>query len=120
MRNTDAAYGAARAGDADRGAHCLLSPDAFERGVDAKAAGQCAHAFHGRLAALAHDIRCAERFRERDPVRMAAQDDDLLGAKAFGSDDAAQADRAIANHGHFLTLADLCRPRRMMAGPHYI
>ena len=88
--------------------------------MDAKAAGQCAHAFHGLLAALAHDIRCAERFRQCDPVGVAAQNDDLLGAEAPGGDDAAQADGAVTDDGHFLAVADLCHSGCMMAGPHHV
>ena len=106
--------------DVDRGAHRLLGADAFEDGVNAKAAGQCAHAFHGLLAALAHDVRCAERFRQRNSVGMAAQDDDLFGAKALGSDDAAQADSAVANHGHFFSVVNSCHSGRMVAGPHHV
>ena len=41
--------------------------------------------------------------RERDPVGVAAHDDDLLGPEALGGDDAAQADRAVADDG------DACR-----------
>jgi len=89
MRNTDASDGAARPGDAERGVHRMLGADAFEDGIDAEAAGQRAHAFDSLLPALTDDIRCAESLCKRDPVGMAAQDDDLFGAKALGSDDAA-------------------------------
>jgi len=89
MRNTDAAHGAARPDDADRRAHRLLGADAFENRVGAEAAGQRMHAFHRLFAALAHDVRRAECFRQHDAIGMPTQDDDLFGAEALGADDAA-------------------------------
>jgi hypothetical protein len=38
---------------------------------------------------------------------MAARDNDLLGAEAFGDNDTAQADGAVADDRHFLALAAL-------------
>jgi hypothetical protein len=98
----------------------LLAAYAFENRVGAEAAGQRMHAFDRLFAALAHDVASAERFRQRDPIGMPAQDDDLLGAEAFGGDDTAQADGAVADDRNFLALVDLCRPGRMMAGPHHV
>ena len=63
----------------------LLSADAFEDTVNAKAVSQCSYALSRLLATLAHHIGGAERFRERDPVGVAAQDDDLFGAEAFAA-----------------------------------
>src|SRR5216117_1632612 len=54
--DTDAAHGAAWTGNGDRGAHGLVCADALEDGVDARAAGQLAHALDRFLAALAHDV----------------------------------------------------------------
>ena len=88
--------------------------------MDAEAAGRCAHAFDRFLAALAHDVRRAECFRQRDAIGMATQNDDLFGAEALGGDDAAQADRAVADHGHFFSVVDSCHSRRMMAGSHHV
>jgi len=101
----DAAHGATRTGDADRGEHGLVRADALEDGVDAKATGQLAHALDRLLAALAHDVRCAELIGERDPVRVAAQEDDPLGTEAPGGNDAAQADGAVTDDGHRLAAA---------------
>jgi hypothetical protein len=57
----------------------------------------------------AHDVRCAELSRQRDPIGMATEDDDLLSAEAPGGDDAAQADGAVSNNGHRLPRADFGR-----------
>ena len=66
--------------------------------MNPEAAGQLADSRDRLLPALAHDVRRAEFFRQRDPVGMAAQDDDLLGAETAGGDDATQADGAVADH----------------------
>ena len=75
--------------------------------MDADAAGELAHALDRLVAALAHDVGGAELARQRDPVGVAAEDDDLLGAEALGGDHAAQADGAVADDGHRLAGADL-------------
>src|SRR5438034_97479 len=80
------ADGTTRSDNADRGEHGLLGADALEDGVDAEAARQLAHARHPLLATLAHDVRCAKLFRQRDPVPMAAENEDLLGAQASCGD----------------------------------
>src|SRR5439155_2170391 len=84
MGDTHAADGATGQSDADRGKHGLVGAYALEDGVDPCAAGQVAHALDCLLAALAHDVRCAEISRQRDAIRMAAQEDDLLGTQAAG------------------------------------
>ena len=94
----------------------LLEADALEDGVDAEAAGELAHALDGLVAALADDVRRAELARERDPVGVTAEDDDLLGAEPRGGDHAAQADRAVADDGHGLAGSDL-GARRPRGGP---
>ena len=60
--------------------------------MDAEAVGELADALDRLLAAFAHHVGGAERPRQRDPVGMAAEEDDLLGAPAPGGDHAAQAD----------------------------
>src|SRR2546428_12225422 len=84
LGNTNAAHYATRTGDAERRAHRLLESDALEDGVDAEAVGELAHALNRLVASLADDVCCAELSRECDPVGMAAQEDDLLGAAAPG------------------------------------
>src|SRR5207253_7428407 len=86
MGDTDAADGATRTGNADRGEHRLVGADTLEHGVDAEAAGQLAHPRYRRFTAFAHDVRRAERFRERDAIGMPAQKDDPLGAEAARGD----------------------------------
>src|SRR5437667_4362882 len=118
MRDADAAHGATGTGNPNRGTHRFLSADALNDGVDAEAAGQRAHALDRALAALAHDVRCAEPLRQGDPVGMAAHHDNLLGAEAPGGDDGAEADGAVTDNGRGLAAADLGGPGRMMARSH--
>src|SRR5437667_3104103 len=120
MGDTNAAHGTTRTGDADRGAHGLLGADALEDGVDAQTPGQLAHALDCRLAALAHDVRRAEPFRQGDPVGMVAEDHDPLGAEAPGGDDGAEADSAITDDGRGLAAADFGGAGRMMARSHNV
>ena len=58
--------------------------DALQDGVCAVAAGEFEYALDGFLAAFADDVGGAEL--ARDPVGVAAHDDDLLGAEALGGD----------------------------------
>jgi hypothetical protein len=48
--------------------------------VGAVAAGQLFDALDGLRAAFADDVRRAELARQRDPIVVAAEDDDLLCA----------------------------------------
>ena len=73
-------------GDRDRSGDGPLRPDAFEDRVGSETASQLPHALVRFLAALADDVGRAELFRQRHPVRVAAHDDDLLGAKTLRSD----------------------------------
>ena len=50
--------------------------------MDAKASGELANALGRRLPSLADDVGCAELPRQRDPVGMPPQEDDLLGTEA--------------------------------------
>ncbi len=120
LGDTDPADCATRAGDAERREHRLCEADALEDGVDVEAVGEFAQALDRLLASLAHDVRRAELSRQRDPVGMAVEDDDLLGTEAPGSDHAAQADGAVTNNGHRLPWADVGRDGRMMARPHHV
>ena len=84
----------------------LLVADALEDGVGAEAAGQLAHALDRLVAALADDVGRAELPRERDPVRVAAEEDDPLRAEPLRGDHAAEADGAVADDGGGLAGAD--------------
>src|SRR5215216_1648116 len=114
----DAAGRAARTRDADGRGHRLTVADALEDGVGAEAAGELAHALDGLLAPLAHHVRGAELPGQGDPVGVATEDDDLLGAEALGGDHRAQADGPVADDGHALPRADLRGDGRVVAGPH--
>ena len=85
-----------------------------------RAAGQLAHLFHGRLAALAHDVCGAEVPGKRDAVGVVPQDDDLVSAKAPGGDDAAQPDGPVPDYHDLLSWLDACDHRGVMAGSHHI
>ena len=50
-----------------------------------------------RLAALAHESVAPNSLAERDPIGVAAEQDDLFGAEALRRDDAAEADGAVAD-----------------------
>ncbi len=88
--------------------------------MDAEAVGEFAHALDGLLASLAHEVGRAELSRQRDPVGMAPEDDDLLGAETPGGDDAAQADGAVTDNGHRLPWAYVGGDGRMMTRPHHV
>lgn len=84
------------------------------------AAGELADVLDGLLAALGDDVGGAELARERDAVLVAAHDDDLLGPEALGGDHTAQADGAVAHHGHPLAGADPGDHRRVVARPYHV
>ena len=86
--------------------HRLLEADAFEDGVRPEAARELAYALDSLFAALADNVGRAELARQRDPVGVAAEHDDLLRAEAARGDHAAEADRAVADD------------RGDLAGPH--
>ena len=84
----------------------LLEADALENRMGAEAARQLADALDRLLAPLADDVGGAELLRERDPVGVTAEDDDLLRAEALGRDHAAQPDGAVADDGRRSCRAD--------------
>ena len=63
-------------------------------------AGQLAHPLDRFVAALADDVGRAELSRERDPVSVPAEHDDLLGAEPLRGDHTAEADGAVADDSH--------------------
>jgi hypothetical protein len=68
----------------------LLESDALEDGMRADAAGQLANALDRLVAALTNNISRAELLSERDPSRIVAEEDDLVGAQPLRSDHAAE------------------------------
>ena len=86
----------------------------------AEAVGQLAYALDCLVAALADDVRCAELLSERDPIWMAAEENDLLGPEASGGDHAAQADGAVANDGGGLARTYLGGEGRVVACSHHV
>src|SRR5438552_4105769 len=120
LRDADSADGAAGAGDFDRRQLRLLEADALEHGVDAVAAGQFFDALDGFVAAFAYDIGGSELARERNPVGVAAEEDDLFGSEPPGGDHAAESDRAVADDRDSLAGRDLGGDGRVMAGAHHV
>ena len=88
--------------------------------MDAEAVREVAHALDRLLAALAHHVGCAELPCECNPVRMAAEDDDLLGAETLRGDHAAQTDGAVADDRGGLTGADVAGDGRVVARAHHV
>jgi hypothetical protein len=98
----------------------LLVADALEDRVGAEAACELPDALDRFLAPLAHDVGRAERLRERDPVGMTAEDDDLLRAEASGGDHAAEPDGAVADDRDGPAGTDLGGERRVVARRHHV
>jgi hypothetical protein len=63
----------------------------------ADAAGQLANALDRLVAALTNNVSSAELLSERDPSRIVAEEDDLVGAQPLRSDHAAETHRAVAD-----------------------
>src|SRR5829696_9382473 len=92
LGHADATDRPTRTRDAYRRLRRLAVADALQHGVGAEeAAGELAHALHSLLAPLAHHVRRAELPRQRYPVFVAAQEDDMLGTQALGGDYPAKA-----------------------------
>jgi hypothetical protein len=94
--------------------------NALEHGIDAETARELAHPLHSCLTALADDVGCAELVRQRDPVGMTTEEDDLRGSEALGGDHPAQPDCAVAHDSHALSRRDLCRQSGMVPGAHHV
>jgi AcrR family transcriptional regulator len=81
---------------------------------------QLAHALDRLLTALADDVRRPELLRERDPVRMPPEQDDLFGAETLRRDHPAEADSAVSDDGNGLARCDSGRKRAVLARPHHV
>ena len=98
----------------------MFEADALENGVDAVVVGELAHALDRLVSSLADDVRRPELARERDPVRVPAEEDDLLGAEALRGDHAAEADSAVSDDSDGLSRAHFGGDGRMMARAHHV
>jgi hypothetical protein len=58
--------------------------------------------------------------RESDPVRVAAEQDDLLGAEPLRGDHPAKADGAVADDSHRSARRNLRRDRGVVARTHHV
>jgi hypothetical protein len=70
--------------------------------VGSEAVGELADPFDRLLDPLGDDVGGAELLRQRGPLGVAAEDDDLIGTEALGGDHAAESDCAVADDGHLL------------------
>src|SRR5258705_6730222 len=98
VRNPDVADGSARSRAVVGLCHGLLRTDTLEHGVRADAFRQLFDARDAFVSALAHNVSCAKRARERLPCLVTAHCDDPLGAQLLRGQHAEQPDRAIAHH----------------------
>src|SRR5437762_152316 len=99
----DAADCAAGPPDLDCRLHRLVEADALEHCVDAVAVGQFLDALDRLGPSFADDVGRAELARERNPLLVAAQDDDPHGAESLGGDHAAELDAPVAGDGSALS-----------------
>ena len=88
--------------------------------MDSQASRQFSDSRNRFCAAFAHDIGCAELLGQRDPVRMAAQEDDSLCAESPCGDDAAKPHSTIADDGGGPAATHARRDRGVMAGAHHV
>jgi hypothetical protein len=88
--------------------------------VRAEAVRQLLNARDGLFAALRDDVRRAELLGERNAVRPAAEQDDLLGPEPARGDDAAQPDRPVTDNGHRLAWPDAGSERGVMTRAHHV
>ena len=72
------------------------------------------------LATLAHDVCGAELLPERRPLRVAAEQDDPLGAEALRRDHTAEPDGAVADDGDGLAGTDLRGDGGVVTGAHHV
>src|SRR5439155_8187930 len=79
-----AADSTSRTGDLDSRLDSLVETDALEHRMSTEPAGQLLDPLNRLLAALRDDIGRSELARERDPVRVPAEENDLLSAEALG------------------------------------
>src|SRR5207249_8398884 len=81
----------------ERGHDSLPKADALEHRVDTETIGQFAHALNRLVTAFTHDLRSAKFLTERNPFRMTTEQDDPFRTQAARRDNAAKADRAVAD-----------------------
>src|SRR5213078_3538886 len=120
LGDSDAPNCAAGTCDLQRGVESLLESDALEDGVRAEAVGELANALDRLVAALTNDVSSAELLPERDPSRIVAEEDDLVGAQPLRSDHAAETHCAVADDCCGLTWRDLGCDGSVVACTHHV
>ena len=88
--------------------------------MDTKARSEPADVLQAFLAALADNLRRAEHARERDAIRVTAEQDELLGAETLCGNDPTQAHGSVADNGNAIALSNSSGQRRVMAGAHHV
>ena len=120
LGDSHAANCAAGTGELQRRIESLLKSDALEDGVRAEAVGELANALDRLVAALTNDVSSPELLAERDPSRIVAEEDDLVGAQPLRSDHAAETHRAVADDCCGLTRRDLGCDGSVVTCPHHV
>jgi hypothetical protein len=120
MRDANAANRATRASNAYGRVHGLVSADAFQHGVNPKTAGKIADALDGFLPALAYNVGCAEGAPQRNAIGMTTHQDDLFRTEAFGRNNAAQSNSAVADDSSRFAGRNARDEGRMVPGAHHI
>src|SRR5690349_4492450 len=120
LRHTYATDCPTGASHSDRRLCRLLEPDAFQYGMRPVAAGELANPLDRFLTALADHVGGAEIARERNPVLVAAEDDDLLGAQPLGRDHAAETYRTVTDNGDALARAHPGGDGGVVTGAHHV
>ena len=106
-------------GDRERSLDGLFKAHALKNRVRT-VLGQLAHMLDCLLATFAHDVGGSELLSERDPLRVAAEEDDPFSAEALRGDHAAESDSAVPHDGDGLAWTDLRRQRGVMTSSHDI
>src|SRR3954453_2454662 len=120
VRDADVADHGARSRNRERGLHRLASADAFERRVDADAAGECHDGLGHLLAAPFDEVGGAELLRQRLRAGVAAEGDYALGTEPLDGQDARDPDRAVADDRDRLASLDARADGGVMAGGQHV
>src|SRR5829696_5750922 len=120
LGDAHAADRTARLCDLEGSHNRLVEANALEDGIDAETARELAHPLHSCLTALADDVGRTELVRQRDPIGMTAEQDDLRGAEPLGGDHSAEPDCTVAHDSDGLSRRDLCSQSGVVPGAHHV
>ena len=98
----------------------MVRPDAFEGGIHADVSSHLLDGSCRRIASLGEDVRGAELARERLACWVSRQRDDARGPEAFGGDDRAESNRAVADDCHHAPGLHPGADCGVVAGAHHV